>query len=81
MRPLKKPLTRLLPRLKLLLALWLLLIPTTGSALAEGELRLDGSLQQGGLVVGTVVPGAKVSLNDKAVEVQTTLSDVRLSGC
>lgn len=38
-------------------------------AVVAGDLKLDGALQQGGLVIGTVAPGARVTLDGKPVRV------------
>ena len=53
-------------RVVLGLALLLLLL---AAPLRAGQLTLEGSLQQGGLVIGATTPGASVTLDGKAVRV------------
>ena len=53
----------------LLFALFLLL--TACTPVADGELRLQGPLEQGGLVIGTATPGARVTLEGRPLEVMT----------
>ena len=52
--------------MRLLLGLLLVLL---APPLHAGQLALDGDFQQGGLVIGTTTPGAKVTLNGTAVRV------------
>jgi murein DD-endopeptidase MepM/ murein hydrolase activator NlpD len=52
--------------------LLVLLVALAGTARAEtGSLDLDGTLSQGGMVVGRVAPGTAVSLNSRTLRVGT----------
>ncbi|TQV83442.1 M23 family metallopeptidase [Denitrobaculum tricleocarpae] len=46
-----------------------LLLPLLGPAHAAGDLILDGNLIQGGLIIGTVTPGAEVQIGDRVLRV------------
>lgn len=48
---------------------FLLLLPLLRQAEAAGDLVLDGNLVQGGLIIGTVMPGAEVQIGDRPLRV------------